>query len=79
MRGIQDDEYLVRYHAAGSLLRYGGSTAEVTEDKELFARIADESTPETRMLAAAGLAGTASAALMQRVGTLDARGAAKSG
>jgi hypothetical protein len=63
VRGMQDDEYLVRYHCANSLLRYGGSTADVSDDKELFAQIANESTPETRMLAASGLAGAAAAVM----------------
>jgi hypothetical protein len=63
MQGMQDDEYLVRYHSTNSLLRYGGSTTEVSQDKELFAQIASESTRETRLLAAAGLAGTAGAVL----------------
>lgn len=67
MRAMRDDEYLVRYHAANSLLRYGGSTVDVADDKELFAQIANESTPETRMLAAAGLAGTAGAVLQLKM------------
>ena len=64
MRAMQDEEYLVRYHAANSLLRYGGSTTDISDDSELFAQIANESTPETRSLAAAALAGTASTKLM---------------
>jgi HEAT repeat protein len=71
MRGMQDEEYLVRYHAANALLRYGGSSADVSEDKELFVQIANESTPESRMLAAAGLAGTASAALWAKASAGD--------
>jgi hypothetical protein len=71
MRAMRDEEYLVRYHAANALLRYGGSSADVSDDKELFAQIANESTPETRMLAAAGLAGTAGAALRLRASAND--------
>jgi HEAT repeat protein len=63
MRAMRDEEYLVRYHAANALLRYGGSTTDVSEDRELFAQIANDSTPGTRMLAAARLAGAAGAAL----------------
>ena len=65
MRGVQDEEYLVRYHSCDSLLRYSGSTATIYDEKELFEQIANESTPPTRMLAAATLAGRASAALQQ--------------
>jgi HEAT repeat protein len=67
MRGMRDEDYLVRYHCANSLLRYGGSTADVSDDKELFAQIANESTPETRMLAAARLAGTAAVVMRAAV------------
>jgi HEAT repeat protein len=61
MRAMTDEEYLVRYHATNSLLRYGGSSQDVSEDKELFAQITEGSTREQQMLAAAGLAGSASA------------------
>jgi hypothetical protein len=67
MQGMQDEEYLVRYHSANSLRRYGGSTADVSEDKELFSRITEGSTREMQMLAAAGLAGTAGAVLHARL------------
>jgi HEAT repeat protein len=63
MAAMQDDEYLVRYHAANSLLRFAGSTSDISDDPGRFEQIANESTPGTRMLAAAGLAGAASAKL----------------
>jgi hypothetical protein len=68
MRGVMDDEYLVRYHSANSLLTYAGLPADVASDGETFARILDDSTPEQRALAASGLAGSASARLVAGTG-----------
>jgi hypothetical protein len=66
MVAMEDEEYLVRYHAANSLLRYAGSAEDISDDAELFAQIANESTPATRKLAAAGLAGAAAARMHAR-------------
>jgi hypothetical protein len=37
--GVQDPEYLVRYHSANSLLRFAGQPPEIAEHRELFAKI----------------------------------------
>jgi hypothetical protein len=66
MRGMQDPEYLVRYHSSNSLLRFGGDEVDVAEHEELFAQIRGDSTSEQWALAASGLAGTASALLQLR-------------
>jgi hypothetical protein len=39
VRGVQDTEYLVRYHSANSLLRLAGRPPEIAEHRELFAKI----------------------------------------
>ncbi len=36
---VQDDDYLVRYHAADSLLKASGEKKELSEHKELFSYI----------------------------------------
>lgn len=63
MKGMQDPEYLVRYHSANSLLRYGGATGDVSHEAEWFPLIIEKANPEQWMLAASALAGTASARL----------------
>ncbi|HEU5110868.1 MAG TPA: hypothetical protein VFT95_20195 [Micromonosporaceae bacterium] len=37
---VRDPEYLVRYHAANTLLRYAGAAGDISDDRALFARIA---------------------------------------
>ncbi|MCU1439481.1 MAG: hypothetical protein JWP85_478 [Rhodoglobus sp.] len=64
MRGVLDEEYLVRYHSANSLLTFAGLPADVGSDKELFPQLSAENAPELWSLAASGLAGSASARLM---------------
>jgi hypothetical protein len=64
MRGVLDEEYLVRYHSANSLLTFAGLPADVASDKELFPQLSAEDAPEQWSLAASGLAGSASARLM---------------
>jgi hypothetical protein len=39
-RAVCDPEYLLRYHAANTLLRYAGDTRSIAEHRELFAKIA---------------------------------------
>jgi HEAT repeat protein len=41
VRGVQDPEYLVRYHSANSLLRFAGQPPEIAEHRELFAKITE--------------------------------------
>jgi hypothetical protein len=67
-RGVSDQDFLVRYHSANALLRYAGSTEDVSTDSELFAQIASESTTQSRLLAAATLSGRAAAAMRMRGG-----------
>lgn len=61
MRGAQDAEYLVRYHSSNALLRYAGRDEDVSALPEEFALLTAEGRPESWALAAAGLAGAASA------------------
>ncbi len=63
MRGMQDPEYLVRYHSGNALLRFAGESGDITEDEETFALVRAEEAPDKWMLAASGLAGGASARL----------------
>jgi hypothetical protein len=35
-RAVRDRQYLVRYHAANTLLRYAGDTTQITVHRELF-------------------------------------------
>jgi HEAT repeat protein len=50
--GVRDQEYLVRYHCANTLLRWAGRDADISDDPELFGLVVDE----------AGLAGWAQVA-----------------
>ncbi len=68
MQGMQDPEYLVRYHCANSLLRYGGATGDISQETEWFPLIIEDTKPEQWMLAASALAGTASARLTLGLG-----------
>jgi hypothetical protein len=38
-RAVRDDDYLVRYHAATTLLRYAGHGGDVTDDPAIFTKI----------------------------------------
>lgn len=38
-RAVTDEEYLVRYHASATLLRYAGQGGELTDHPEVFSRI----------------------------------------
>jgi len=44
--GVRDQEYLVRYHCADTLLHWAGRVADVSKDPELFALIVDDAGPE---------------------------------
>jgi len=50
--GVRDQEYLVRYHCANTLLRWAGRDADISDDPELFELVVDD----------AGLAGWAQVA-----------------
>jgi HEAT repeat protein len=65
-QGMQDAEYLVRYHSSNSLLVYGGRSADVYSDSDLFDLITDGSTPAQHAKAAAQLAAAATAELAKR-------------
>jgi hypothetical protein len=59
-RGVRDEEYLVRYHSANTLLRYAGrKEPDISVDKVLFDKITpDDDLPKWRE-AADKLAGDA--------------------
>ncbi|CAN5381708.1 hypothetical protein BH10ACT7_BH10ACT7_03310 [soil metagenome] len=63
MRGVQDAEYLVRYHSANTLLGWADRPHEISEDAELFPLLVAEDSPEKWSIVASGLAGAASARL----------------
>jgi len=42
-RAVRDDEYLVRYHAANTLLRYAGHTDDIADHPDLFDKITSDS------------------------------------
>ena len=50
--GVRDQEYLVRYHCANTLLHWAGRDADISDDPELFELVVDD----------AGLAGWAQVA-----------------
>ena len=57
LRNVQDDDYLVRYHSATTLLRWSGSTTQLEDDDPLFSKIASDDAPDAWKQAAATLAG----------------------
>lgn len=63
VRGAQDEEYLVRYHSANTLLGWAGRPREISDDAEYFPLLAAEDSPQKWSIVAAGLAGSASARL----------------
>lgn len=57
LRNVEDDDYLVRYHSATTLLRWAGIEATVEDhDDELFGLIAKDDDPESWKRAAQSLA-----------------------
>jgi hypothetical protein len=54
--GARDQEYLVRYHSANTLLRWAGRTEEISDDEELFALLLDDAGAEGWAVAAERLA-----------------------
>lgn len=42
-RGVRDDEYLVRYHSANTLLRYAGRAKDISDYPKLFGNITSDS------------------------------------
>lgn len=62
MRGVQADDYLVRYHSANTLLRWAGLPADISAHED-FALILDAAGAEGHARVAAGLAGSAAARL----------------
>jgi HEAT repeat protein len=59
--GVRDEEYLVRYHCANTLLRWSGRGGDVSDDPELFAMVVDDAGPEGWATAANRLAGAVQA------------------
>lgn len=56
--GVRDEEYLVRFHSANTLMRWAGRDHEVWKDEELFGLVKSDARPEqwadaSRRLAAA--------------------------
>jgi HEAT repeat protein len=62
VRGVEDPEYLVRYHAANSLLAWAGRQQDIADTPE-FALIREDSTAAQRTEAGIGLAAMAAAVL----------------
>ena len=62
VRGVEDPDYLVRYHAANTLLAWAGRQSDIAETPE-FQLILEESTPAQRTQAGIGLAAMAAAVL----------------
>lgn len=62
VRGVEDPEYLVRYHAANSLLAWAGRQEDIADTPE-FPLIVETSTPAQRTQAGIGLAAMAAAVL----------------
>lgn len=62
MRGVQADDYLVRYHSANTLLRWAGLPADISAHED-FPLILDDADADAHARAAAGLAGSAAARL----------------
>ena len=60
--GVEDPEYLVRYHSSNSLLTYAGKPAEISSDDELFGLITDDAAAQ-HTAASVKLAAAATAAL----------------
>jgi hypothetical protein len=44
--GVRDEEYLVRYHCANTLLQWAGRPADISADDELFRLLVDDGGPE---------------------------------
>jgi hypothetical protein len=63
MVGMNDPEYLVRYHSTNSMLRFAGRTDDVSEDGDLFKLIVEDSRAADWKKAAADLSKDASARL----------------
>lgn len=59
--GVRDEEYLVRYHCANTLLHWAERPDEVSDDPGLFALIVDDAGPEGWARAAERLAGAVQA------------------
>jgi hypothetical protein len=62
-QGVQDEEYLVRYHSANSLLSFSGADDEIEDHDELFGDLVSDAEPERWANVAHRLAEQARAAL----------------
>jgi hypothetical protein len=62
-QGAQDDEYLVRYHSANSLLAFAGASGGIADRRDLFGELAADGSPGRWAEAASRLAEEARAAL----------------
>ena len=54
--GVEDPEYLVRYHSANTLLHWSGTSGEISDQEELFGLIVDDAGPQKWAEAARRLA-----------------------
>jgi len=44
--GVRDDDYLVRFHSANTLLRWAGRDEDISDDEELFGLLVDDAGPD---------------------------------
>jgi hypothetical protein len=75
--GVQDPEYLVRYHSSNSLLTYAGRAADVAADDTLFTLITDDTNRSQWARAAAQLSAAATESLRSPVARVAAPLAAR--
>jgi hypothetical protein len=44
--GVRDEDYLVRYHSANTLLHWAGRSGDISDDDQLFGLLVDSGGPE---------------------------------
>ena len=66
MVGINDSDYLVRYHSCNAMLAFAGTPSDISSHSELFDKILDGTPPSGRKAVAAELSKSASARLSAR-------------
>ena len=44
--GVRDEDYLVRFHSANTLLHWAGRTGDISDDDELFGLLVDDGGPD---------------------------------
>ena len=62
-QGVQDPDYLVRYHAANTLLHFGGRAPSIADNVSLFSRVRADGAPAKWESASVELAAMATAKL----------------